>query len=148
MIIASDDDWDSDRLNTDPGIPNGYIRFANGIHAYMVAGGGFEFEVSGRLGKIRTMDNGVLAQWRKVTEPWNMLEETPFPDVPRESGTVNAILDMVEALDNDRDTAGSIHLARRSQEIIFGLIESHRQGGARVALPLADRDLYVGRKDW
>ena len=147
-IIASDDDWDSDRLNTDPGIPNGYIRFANGIHAYMVAGGGFEFEVSGRLGKIRTMDNGVLAQWRKVTEPWNMLEETPFPDVPRESGTVNAILDMVEALDNDRDTAGSIHLARRSQEIIFGLIESHRQGGARVALPLADRDLYVGRKDW
>ena len=147
-VVGSEDHWDGDRLNTDPGIASGYIQFANGIHGYIVAGGGFEFEISGRLGKIRSLDNGVLAQWRQVTQPWNMFRETPFPDVPRESGTVNAIHDIVDALDNDRETVGGIHLARRSQEIIFGLIESHRRSGARVELPLTERNLYVGRKDW
>ena len=57
-------------------------------------------------------------------------------------------MDIVDALDNDGETVGSIHLARRSQEIIFGLIESHRRSGARVELPLTERNLYVGRKDW
>ncbi len=43
---------------------------------------------------------------------------------------------------------GGIQLARRSQEMILGFVESHRQGGARVPLPLENRNLYVGRKDW
>jgi predicted dehydrogenase len=147
-IIARDEDWEGDRLNADPGIPNAYFRFANGLHAYMVAGGGYEFEVSGNRGKIRTLNNGDLAQWRQMTDPWRLLKETPFPDVPRASGTVNAILDIVEALDAGRDTEGNIRIARRSQEMIFGIIASHRQGGARVPLPLAERNVYVGKRDW
>ena len=147
-IVAGEDDWDGSRLNTDPGITNGYVRFVNGIHAYIVAGGGFEFEVSGSRGKMRTLNNGTLAQWRKESKPWNLLEDTPFPEVPRESGTVGAIVDIIEALDIGRETLGNIRLAHRSQEMIFGLIESHRQGGARVPLPLSDRSLFVGRQDW
>ncbi len=34
------------------------------------------------------------------------------------------------------------------REMILGFVESHRQGGARVPLPLENRNLYVGRKDW
>lgn len=147
-VVADEDDWDGDRLNTDPGIANAYARFKNGIHAYIVAGGGYEFEVSGTRGKLRSLNNGVVAQWRTLTETRHVLEETPFPPFERESGTVAAIKDLVEALDTGRDTQGNIRLARRSQEMILGFVESHRQNGARVPLPLANRKLYVGRKDW
>lgn len=147
-IVARDEEWDGNRLKTDPGIANGYVRFKNGIHAYIVAGSGYEFEVSGNKGKLRTLNNGVVCQWRRVEEPWHLLKETPFPDIAHESGTVNGIKDIVEALDSGRETQGSVRLARRSQEMIMGFIESHRQGGARVPLPLANRSLYVGRADW
>ncbi|MBT5875745.1 MAG: Gfo/Idh/MocA family oxidoreductase [Candidatus Latescibacteria bacterium] len=147
-IVASDDDWQGNRLLTDPGISNGYIRFANGVHGYILSGSGFEFEVSGSNGKLRSMNNGALVQWRTLTDPWNLLEERPMPEIARESGTVNGIRDIVRALDNGVDTQGNILLARRSQEMIFGLIASDRSGGQRVPLPLEDRDLYVGRDDW
>ncbi len=147
-INVTDEDWDGNRLNTDPGITNAYFRFSNGIHAYIVAGSGFEFEISGKKGKLRTQENGTYGQLRQVTEPWNMLKETPFPDIEHASGTVGGIQDIVDAIDTGRDTTGNIHLARSSQEIIFGIIASHRSGGARIELPLADRDLYVGRRDW
>lgn len=147
-IVAKEEDWEGNRLNTDPGIANGYVRFKNGVHAYIVAGGGFEFEVSGTKGKLRTLNNGILAQWRRVEEPWHILKEVPFPDVQHASGTVKGIEDIVEALDAGRETQGPVHLARRSQEMLMGFIESHRQGGMRVTLPVANRGLYVGRKDW
>lgn len=147
-IVAKEEDWEGNRLNTDPGIANGYVRFKNGIHAYIVAGGGYEFEVSGTKGKLRTLNNGILAQWRRVEEPWHILKEVPFPDVQHASGTVKGIEDIVEALDTGRETQGPVHLARRSQEMLMGFIESHRRGGTRVTLPVANRSLYVGRKDW
>ncbi|MBM3263216.1 MAG: Gfo/Idh/MocA family oxidoreductase [candidate division Zixibacteria bacterium] len=147
-INAKPEDWEGERLNTDPGFTSAYFRFANGIHAYIVAGGGFEFEVSGNGGKTRTLNNGDVAQWRKMTEPWHTLKETPFPEVAHESGTINGIRDIVAALDTGRDTAGNIRLACKSQEMIFAVIESHRRGGAGIRLPLENRDLYVGRKDW
>jgi predicted dehydrogenase len=147
-INAADEDWEGDRLNTDPGITHAYFHFDNGVHAYIVAGSGFEFEVSGKKGKLRSQDNGTYAQWRQITEPWHMLEETPFPNIEHISGTIGGIQDIVTALDTGRDTTGNIHLARRSQDMVFGVIESHRAGGARVALPLINRNLYVGRRDW
>ena len=148
FIVAKPDDWEAEQLNTDPGITSAYFRFVNGIHAYIVAGGGFEFEVSGPLGKLRTLNNGDVAQWRKQTEPWRTLKEMPFPDVTHASGTVNGILDIVHALDTDSETAGNIRIARKSQEMIFSVIESHRRGGAGVRMPLDSRTVYVGRKDW
>ena len=44
------------------------------------------------------------------------------------------ILDIAEALDEDRETKGPVQLARRSQEMLMGIIESHRLGGLRVSL--------------
>ena len=77
-----------------------------------------------------------------------MLAETPVPQIEHASGTVGGIQDIVEALDTGRKTSGNIHLARRSQDMIFGIIASHRAGGARIAFPFKDRNFYVGRQDW
>jgi predicted dehydrogenase len=140
--LASDDDWDGDRLKIDAPISMGYASFKNGVHAYMVAGSGYEFELSGTEGKLRILNNGAGYHLRKVDEHGNFAA-VPAPDVALVSGTLKAIEDLVGALDNDADTQGGIRLACRSQEIILGLIESHRQGGARVALPLQNRDMAV-----
>ncbi|MDE2733180.1 MAG: hypothetical protein OXI72_02215, partial [Gemmatimonadota bacterium] len=96
--------------------------------------------------KIRILNNSRECQFRKKSHTF--FEEVPFPDVPRTTGTVMGIADIAEAIDTDRETKGPVHLARRSQEMLMGMIESHRLGGQRVALPMTNRSLYVGRRDW
>ena len=145
-IVCSDSDWDGNRLDVDPAITSGYVRFANGVHGYNTAGTGPEFEVCGSEGKIRILNNSRECQFRKKSHTF--FEEVPFPDVPRTTGTVMGIADIAEAIDTDRETKGPVHLARRSQEMLMGMIESHRLGGQRVALPMTNRSLYVGRRDW
>ena len=147
-IVCNDEDWEGDRLNVDPGIASGYVRFANGVHGYTTAGGGAEFEVCGTEGRLRTFDNGITCLFRRITEAKRVMEDRPFPEFARESGTVNGIGDIAEALDTGRETEGPIHLARRSQEMLMGMIESHRLEGRRVPLPMENRALYVGRENW
>lgn len=147
-ISAKDTDWQGNRLMIDPGIPLGYVKFKNGVHAYQIAASGYEFEVSGNKGKLRTLNNGGSHQMRKVQGQWNLIEEVPFPEIKRQSGTVNCIKDIIEAIETNRPTQGNIQLARRSQEMILGFIESSRLGGVRLPLPMENRSLYVGPTNW
>ncbi len=147
-IVCEDRDWDDNRLNVDPGVASGYVRFQNGVHGYTTAGSGAEFELCGSSGKLRTFDNGMTCQFRTTNNVKHVLEERPFPTVPMQSGTVNGLRDIAEALDTGRETAGPVRLASRSQEMVMGFIESHRLGGVRVRLPMKNRGLYVGRQGW
>jgi predicted dehydrogenase len=140
-------DFADNRVDGDPGIPMGYVRFKSGVHAYLTAGTGYEFEVSGSKGKLRTLNNGSGARhWR--ANRWGLLEEAPFPEWQRASGTVAGIRDVIQAIEAGRETQGNIRLARRSQEIIMGFVESERLSGARVKFPMENRGLYIGKKDW
>jgi predicted dehydrogenase len=147
-VGASESDWEGDNLYADPGITCGYVKFKNGVHGYMVAGGVYEFEVIGTKGRLRTLNNGIGAQLWKAEGKWGIVAEFPFPDVEIDSGTVRCIENLVDAVENDRETQGNIRLACRSQEMIFGFVESQRQDGVHVSLPLKNRKLYVGRKDY
>ena len=137
----TEEQWQQERLTVDPPIEMGYVRFANGVHGYLVASGGYEFEACGSEGKLRTLSNGKGYTWRRAGE--HGLEEAAGPEVPIESGTLRAMEDLVRALDEDAGTLGGIELARRSQEIILGLVASSREGGRRIPLPLEDRSLCV-----
>ena len=64
-IVCRDSDWDGNRLDVDPAITSGYVRFANGVHGYNTAGTGPEFEVCGSAGKIRILNNSRECQFRK-----------------------------------------------------------------------------------
>jgi predicted dehydrogenase len=141
-------EFSGSHLATDPRVTSAYVRFSNGIPGYVVTGAGAEFEVIGTKGAMRTLNNGAQVQLRRADDRHRVLEEAPFPDTPRISGTVKGIEDIVEALDTGRETQGHIRLAHRSQEMILGFVESHRQDGRRIPLPLANRELYVGRPDW
>ena len=135
-------DWDGDRLTVDPAIETGTVRFANGVTGCFVPAGGYEFEVSGTQGKLRTLSNGTGYTWRRVGADGD-LEDAIGPEAPIESGTLRAIEDLARALDEDSPTQGGIEVACRSQEIILGLVASHRAGGERVSLPLTDRAMAI-----
>ena len=142
-IAASDSDWEGNRLNTDTGIPMGYTKFTNGVDGYQLAASGYEFEASGSKGVLRSVESESTLLCRMDGGQWS-----PTEDIARDTGTVNCIKNLIQAIATDGQTQGNIQLARRSQEMILGFVESHRQGGNRVRLPLENRSLYVGPKDW
>ena len=116
----------ANHLAADPRLVSGYARFANGVHGHIVVGTGTEFEVSGTRGAVRTLSDGARVQYRRAAAENRILEDVPFADVSRISGTVKGIEDLVDALDTGRETQGHVRLAQRSQEMILGLVESHR----------------------
>ena len=146
-VLVDAADFEDNCIETDPQILLGFVKFRNGVLGYVIPGVGYEFEVSGTRGRIRVLNNGLGCQIRKVGR-WGILEEASFPEFKVESGTVNCIRDLIEAIETGRETKGNILLARRSQEMIFGFVESHRRGGVRVTLPLENRSLRICPKDW
>lgn len=147
-VGAAVEDFADARVEVDPPIYSAYVHFANGVHGYILATIGYEWEVTGSTGKLRVFNDGQGIELRQQAGPWKQLEPAPPPDLPRESGALKCLEDLVEALDTGRATLGPIQLARRSQELIMGIVASHGRQGARVPLPLADRALYVGKADW
>ncbi len=73
---------------------------------------------------------------------------TAFPAFTPASSTLRLIEDLVHALDTGEPTRGGIRVAAANTELIFAFIESHRQGGRRVALPLPDSSLRFIRRDF
>ncbi|HEY8744429.1 MAG TPA: Gfo/Idh/MocA family oxidoreductase [Chloroflexota bacterium] len=147
-VGADEADYADNQVEVDPAIDSAYIRFAGGIHGYLLAILGYEWEVTGTTGKLRLLNDGQSAELRSQSGAWKQLESVPPPKFARTSNALNCLNDLVAALDSGGATQGNVQLARRSQEIIMGIIASHGQHGARVPLPLANRDLYVGKRDW
>jgi predicted dehydrogenase len=143
-----EEQWEGERLTVDPGIASGFVQFETGTRGYLVASGGDEYEARGSEGTLRTLNGGLAVEWRRARAPWRLLEPQPFPESPWESGTVNGIRELVAALDGRGETSGGIRRARASQEIVFGFVASHRQGGARVALPLVERGMEIRPEGW
>lgn len=138
-------DFDDNRTETDPVVRMGYVRFANGVNGYVTFAAGWDFDAHGTEGKIRTYNDMAACRMWKTEGRWGVLREQPFPEYPRDSPPVRIIRDLIRALETDCETLNGVRLARRSHEIIMGIVESHRQHGARVWLPLENRGLYVGR---
>ena len=139
---SRNDEWEGDRLKRDPAISSAYVKFKNGIHSYLVASTGWEFEIAGTEGKLMTLSNGTSYSLRKKDEYGDYRLINP-PEAIIESGTLRGMEDIVQALDSDGDTQGNLQLACRSQEMIFAMVESSRRGGARVDLPLENRALSI-----
>ena len=144
-VEVEDSDFDDNCTEIDPPIVMGYVRFRNGTHGISIPGSAYEFEVACSDGAVRSLNNGNQFQVRRRTEASGGLEQIGFPDYERKSGTVGCIEDIVDAIDTGRETQGNIHLARMSTELTFGIVESQRQKGKRVTMPMQNRDLYLGR---
>ena len=104
-----------------------------------------EVEAVCSKGVITALNNGV--EFRTRVQHADALEDGPNLDSPPTSATLNLVNDIVHALDTGEPTRGGAEVAYWNMQIIFGFIESHRRGGARVELPLTDHDLRFIRRD-
>ncbi len=128
---------------------NGYLAFANGVRAFVrtwpVGGANWEVEVVGETGRIRSLANGADFEWWQVSpgrraEPLRRI----FPRPQRlQSPGVRAILDLIDCLETGKEPACSGEDGRAALEVAIALRESHRRGGVRVDLPLANRELRI-----
>ncbi|MBI2300953.1 MAG: Gfo/Idh/MocA family oxidoreductase [Armatimonadetes bacterium] len=134
--------WDNDLSGI------GQFRLSNGVMGHVLSTGLWaEFAAIGSEGSVAIMNNGVEFGLRR-REPicggkYYEFHPAEFPPYERGSATVRLISDLVQALDTGGETRQGIRRAVNTAEIAFGIIESHRQGGARVALPLARRDFWM-----
>ena len=146
-----DDDglFDGDILTSDPQ-GEGIIQFANGVKAHvLLTARGSEVEAIGSQGTLTAFSDGLSWQLRKAFPTGlrgrNELQIVPTPTTPASSSTLRLIEDLVRSLDTGQPPKGGVRAARAGNELIFGFIESHRLGGARVSLPLATRTTRLAR---
>jgi predicted dehydrogenase len=128
---------------------NGYLAFDNGVRAFarMLPTGGAEWEVEvvgERGGFRRRMDRLEMEYWQVQPgrRPETIVREFPNPQ-RIQSMHLRAVLDLVECLDTGKEPGCTGEDGRAALEIAIALRESHRQGGRRVDLPLADRSLAI-----
>ncbi len=143
------DQIEGNSLRGDPS-GQGMIQFENGVMAHEVyCPHRFDFEAIGDRGRITAFDNALEWQLHVMDAADRRKSKVPAPITfsPDEcrSTTLRLIEDLVHALDTGRPTRGGVQAARRTMELSFGVIESHRRGGARVIVPLENRTLCLRR---
>ena len=139
-LIDGDRVIEGDRLTEDP-MGHGTIQFADGVTAYIL--------MTGRKGEFEAVcERGVMTAYRDGLT-WGLrrhgaadfrgspaLSTGRFPRYENDSTSRRLVEDLAQALDTGGPTRGGVRVARASTELIFGFIESHRRGGAKVELPL------------
>ncbi len=60
-----------------------------------------------------------------------------------QSGTVHKIQDLVEAIKTGKPGRSNLRVTMISQEIGFGIYESHLRGGVPINPPVPNRDRWV-----
>ena len=149
-LTSGGDDLAGGRLRRDPN-GGGRLQFANGVAAFATdTGRSFEVEVVCEQAVISSLGGDssefLLREAGGVSHRGHpALRPGTFPPFTRSSSTANLIMDLVRALDTGEAPSGGVRIARANLELIFACIESHRRGGARVALPLAGSDLHLER---
>ena len=116
---------------------NGYIHFANGVHAFYVGGskttpGAFTLEIVGTDGAVHAggMEGEAMLYKDGSAEPIRPAEWEV-------SGIPAGAREMVTLLTEGGESVSPAREALKVVEIIFGFLESQRRGNAKVHLPLA-----------
>ena len=122
------------------------LLFENGVEAWTVPAGGWEFEVLGTEGCIRSLNNGAGILLRKVggmvgrRTGW---DEVPMDRPEPKSPVVSCLEDLVDAREKGRPTLGHVDVTHHITEACIAVAESHRAGGGWIDLPLSNRHLYI-----
>ena len=140
---------EGDHIPYDP-IATYELEFENGVRAWSIPAAGWEYEIIGTEGTIRSLNNGAGASLRRAPleglddrKGRSAWEETPFENVTPKSTVVSCLEDLVRAHETGDQSLGHVEIAHHITEACIAVAESHRRGGAWVDLPLANRDLYI-----
>lgn len=131
---------------------NGYLAFENGARAYLrmmpTGVASWEFDVLGTKGRVRLVANCMEVEWT-ILLPGGLRDrglpaKVPFPLPTEVLGTgLNIVTDLTTALETGQSPRCSGVDGLAALEVALALRESHRRGGVKVELPLADRSLRM-----
>ncbi len=147
-IIPRDYIIEHDHIPYDP-VATYELIFKNGVRAWSIPATGWEYEVIGTEGTVRSLNNGAGASLRKRKDQRedsgrrSAWEEAPFEFVTPKSTVVSCLEDLVSAYETGRKSLGHVEIAHQITEACIAVAESHRRGGAWVDLPLEHRNLYI-----
>jgi predicted dehydrogenase len=142
------------RAATDDDQPgNGYLQYDNGVQGFVRAmecgAADWDFELIGTEGRVRTISDAAhIDYWkmgkstlkRRRPEPAHLV----FPQAwPVESPNLRTVRDLLVCVETGKSPNCSGDDARHALEVGIAMRESHRGGGVRVNLPLADRSLRI-----
>ena len=140
---------EGDHIPYDP-IATYELVFENGVRAWSIPAAGWEYEIIGTEGTIRSLNNGAGASLRRAPldegdgrKGRSAWEEVPFEFVTPKSTVVSCLEDLVRAFETGEQSLGHVEIAHHITEACIAVAESHRRGGAWVDLPLSDRNLYI-----
>lgn len=132
---------------------NGYLDYDNGVQAFVrmmpCGAANWQFEVTGTCGRLHALaDAQEIAFYKLHTSSLEGRREEPahqiFPNPPAvESPNVRAVRDLLTCIETGKEPNCSGADALHALEIAVAMRESHRRGGIRVELPLADRSLRI-----
>jgi len=139
--------FQENRLDKDPSAIY-RLQFEDGVEAWTVPAGHWEFEIIGTEGVIRTHNNGMERSLRKLGAPIGekkrrMLEAISLPEITPRSAVLDCLYDLLDARESNRPTLGHIELTHHITEACLCVAQSHREGNRWIDLPGVDRNLYV-----
>ena len=131
---------------------NGYLAFDNGVRSFIRATPcgvtGWEFDIIGSKGRVRSLANALEWEWTETASGGprgrSLPAKKPFPWPVRMQGMgLTIIEDLDNAIATGQPPRCSGDDGLKALEIALALRESHRRGGIKIALPLADRTLGI-----
>ncbi len=120
------------------------VGFHNGVTGFIDGQSGpvFEIDVIGTAGRLRLSNSDV--EFFTFDSATRTLVERPFPLVAyAHSGMQGAVAEIVRCIEEDRPSRSDGRVGRAALEVALAVYASHASSGARVALPLAERDRVV-----
>ena len=80
--------------------------------------------------------------WRRDAAS-GALDTVPVELMEPQSGTMHMIRDLVKAIKTGKPGRSNLRVTMISQEIGFGIYESHLRGGVAVSPPIENRERWV-----
>ena len=150
-LLAGEPDWVSAHierrypdLNEEDFVTATY-RFQNGVVAHLQADGHHQVMdynlilscTDGRLdyASLREESGFRLMKGKDYQGGWRFPYPHPFPATASASPQVEQVRDLIDSIEQDRETRSSGRNGRRAIEMTMALYESARQEGAKVSFP-------------
>lgn len=131
---------------------NGYLAFDNGVRAFLrstpTGQASWEIDVIGTLQRVRSVAGGLDWElWSTVSggpRGRGVPARTPYPLPARIRGMGLSVIDeLIDGIEQGSVPRCSDRDGLAALEVAVALRESHRRGGCRIDLPLADRTLGI-----
>jgi predicted dehydrogenase len=124
------------RVDADPVLEMGHVRFTNGINGVITSAGGLHTRISGTNGTLAILADGRTIEIRKnvgVERAYHLDQITLVPSVER-SGTVQAFCELRDAVLTGARPSITPGEVRAGLNVLFGFVRSTLERGRRLGL--------------